>query len=364
MCSQTDRAVVLTNARSEDDSVYAAHFGDVRADDLLNGQVEHFLCQRRTGIAVSDGSIQIAEVGRYAGNTQHTGLLVQDVDNVRRAHFLMLGQELDDSGVDVARAGAHRQTVERGEAHRSIIALAAVDRADRRTIAQMAGDQAQLLKRTAEHFGSLLGNILMAGAVEAVAADLVLLIVLVRDRVHIVRLRHSLMERSIKYGNHRYVRTHNLAAGLNTNQVGRIVQRCERYAVLDRLEHLFGDDNAVREELAAVYHAVTDCVDLAHRGDNTLFRIEQHVDDRLDRFLMGRHSDVELELFIRLVAGVGEHAVDADALAQALSHDLARFGVEQLVFQRRAAGIDNQNFHLQNSLVPYLAACTKPRKPI
>ena len=204
----------------------------------------------------------------------------------------------------------------------------------------------------------------MAGAVEAVAADLVLLIVLVGDRVHIVRLRHGLMERGVEYGDHRNVRAHDLAAGLNADQVGRIVQRRERDAVLDRLEHLFGDDNAVGEELAAVYHAVADRVDLAHRGDDALFGVEQDVDDRLDRFLMGRHGNVKLELLIRLVAGVREHAVDTDALAQALGHDLARLGVEQLVLQRGTASVDNQNFHLQNSLVPYLAACVKPRKPI
>ena len=125
------------------------------------------------------------------------------------------------------------------------------------------------------------------------------------------------------------------------------MERRQRYAVLDRLEDLLGDDNAVREELAAVYNAVTYCVDLAHRGDDTLFRIEQNVDNRLDRFLVSRHCDVELELLIGLVAGVGQHTVDADALAQALRHYLARLGVEQLVLQRRTASVDNQNFHLQ-----------------
>ena len=160
------------------------------------------------------------------------------------------------------------------------------------------------------------------------------------------------------------IRAHDLTASLNTDQVGRIVERCERHAVLDRLENLLGDDHAVGEELAAVYHAVADRVDLAHRGDHALVGIEQNVDDRLDRFLMGRHRDFELELFIRLVAGVRQDAIDADALAQALGHYLARLGVEQLVLQRRAASVDNQNFHLQNSLMPYLAACFKPRKPI
>ena len=155
------------------------------------------------------------------------------------------------------------------------------------------------------------------------------------------------MECGIEYSDHRNIRTHNLAAGLNTDQVGRVVERRQRYAVLDCLENLLGDDNAVREELAAVYDAVADSVNLAHRRNNALFRIEQYVDNGLDRFLMGRHCDVELELLVRLVAGVGQHAVNTDTLAQALGHNLAGGGVEQLVLQRRTASVDNQNFHLQ-----------------
>ena len=108
---------------------------------------------------------------------------------------------------------------------------------DRRAVAEVAGDQAQLPRiGWPTSSAALLGYVLVAGAVEAVAADLVLLVVLIRDSVHVVRLGHRLMECGIEYSDHRNVRTHNLAAGLNTDQVGRVVERRQRYAVLDRLD--------------------------------------------------------------------------------------------------------------------------------
>ena len=186
-------------------------------------------------------------------------------------HVLVLSQELDDSRVDVAGTGAHRQTVQRSEAHGGIELLPPL-------IAQIEEPlpRWQVIRRSSSsgrpsHLSSLLRNVLVAGAVEAVATDLVLLVILIRYCVHIVGLRHGLMECGIEYCDHRNIRAHNLAASLDAGQVRRIVKRCQRYAVLDSLEDLLGDDNAVREELAAVYNAVTYCVDLAHRGDDTLF---------------------------------------------------------------------------------------------
>ena len=161
-----------------------------------------------------------------------------------------------------------------------------------------------------------------------------------------MRLRHGLMERGVEHGDHRHIRPHDLAACLNADQVGRVVERRERHAVLNRLEYLFRDNHAVREELAAMHHAVTDRVDLAHRGDHALFRIEQNIDDRLDRLGMGRHRRFDAVFLLGFISRMRQHTVDTDALAKALCHDRVLRSVEQLILQRGTAGVDDQNFHL------------------
>jgi hypothetical protein len=49
-----------------------------------------------------------------------------------------------------------------------------------------------------------------------------------------------------------------------------------------------------------------------------------------------------LALHLRLI---GEQTVDADALAQTLGQQYAGGGVQKLLFQRRAACVDDQNIH-------------------
>ena len=50
---------------------------------------------------------------------------------------------------------------------------------------------------------------------------------------------------------------------------------------------------------------------------------------------------------------------------QALRHYLARLGVEQLVLSaKNCPALITNTFICENSLMPYLAACIKPRKPI
>ena len=60
---------------------------------------------------------------------------------------------------------------------------------------------------------------------------------------------------------------------------------------------------------------------------------------------MGGHSHVGL--LHGLLAGglIGKLAVDADALAQALGQHLLGLGIQQLILQGGAAGVDDQNVH-------------------
>ena len=92
--------------------------------------------------------------------------------------------------------------------------------------------------------------------------------------------------------------------------------------------------------------AVADGVDLLHGGDHTVLGAGQLVDDRGNGLGVRGHRQVFVK--DRLAAderGVLQVTVDADALAQALGQEMFGLHVDQLIFQRRAAGIDDKNFH-------------------
>ena len=170
---------------------------------------------------------------------------------------------------------------------------------------------------------------------EAVAPDLVVFIVLIGDGVQIRMLGHGLVEGGVEHRHLGHVVAQDGPAGLDADDVGRIMQRRQGGAVLHRLHDLVGDEDGAGEALAAVDHPVTHRVDLLHGGDDAVLGIHQSVQHGLDGLGVGGHGHIGgLDGLLALHLGlVGELAVDADALAEALGQQMAGFRVQQLILQ-------------------------------
>ena len=211
----------------------------------------------------------------------------------------------------------------------------------------MAGHDLQILGILAQQLGGPQGHIAVGGAVEAVAAQLVVLIVLVGDAVQIGMLRHGLVESGVEHSHLRHVVAQHLAAGLDADDIGRVVQGSQRRAVLHGLQHLIVDEHGGGEGLAAVDHTVTHRIDLLHGGDDAVLGIHQSVQHGLDGLGVGGHGHIGgLDGLLALHLGlVSEFAVQTDALAQALGKDLAGFRIHELILQGRAPRIDDKYFH-------------------
>ena len=205
----------------------------------------------------------------------------------------------------------------------------------------MAGDDLELFDGLAHQLGAARGDIAVGGAVEAVAADAVVLVVLIGDSVHEGFAGHGLMESGVEYGNHGHV-AHDVAAGLDAGDVGRVVQGRERDALFDGGHDGVVDAHGAGKLFAAMDDAVADGVDLLHGGHDTVLLARQLLDDGGDRLGVGGHGDVLVE--DRLAAdqrAVLQVTVDPDPLAKALGHDLLGLHVDELILQRRAAGVDD-----------------------
>ena len=86
----------------------------------------------------------------------------------------------------------------------------------------MAYDDLQIFVLFVQNLCRFPGYIRVAGSVETVTSDLVLLIILIRQTVHISFLRHGLMESGIEYSYHGSGR-HQLFAGIDADQVCRVM---------------------------------------------------------------------------------------------------------------------------------------------
>ena len=98
---------------------------------------------------------------------------------------------------------------------------------------------------------------------KAIAADLILLIVLIRHSEHVSLLRHGGMKSRIEHDNFRDFLAENVHAGANALHMCAVVQRCKRDEALDALDDLFVNENGLAEERAALNDTVTDGSDFA-----------------------------------------------------------------------------------------------------
>ena len=102
--------------------------------------------------------------------------------------------------------------------------LPLVDSGDGGTVAQVAGDEFQALNGLLQKLGSAMADILVAGAVEAVAADAVLLVVLVGDGVHVGLRGHGGVESRIKHSDVGLILAKDLIGSLDTQDGGGVMQ--------------------------------------------------------------------------------------------------------------------------------------------
>ena len=108
------------------------------------------------------------------------------------------------------------------------------------------------------------------------------------------------------------------------------------------------DDGGLSVLFAAQQHAMAHSADLVHGLDRTMFGIGQSLDYIAHRVHMIAHRRFDLEFAaVLLMHQIG--AFDADALDQTLGDYLLVFHVDQLILERRRAGVYNQYLHYISS---------------
>ena len=104
----------------------------------------------------------------------------------------------------------------------------------------MADDHLGIVDIKTSELCQSLRNEAVTCTMEAVTADAVLLIIFFWNSIQICLWWHCLMECRIKYSNIRYPR-HDLLACTDNKNIGRVMQRCQRTALLDLTDHILID---------------------------------------------------------------------------------------------------------------------------
>ena len=214
---------VFTDAAGENNRVQAAHNGHVTAYVANNAVNLHTSCELRALVALRRSGLNVTVVGGKTRNTKNTGLFVEQfVHFVGRFVFFLHNIE-HRRRVNGAGTCAHDFAVQRGKTHGGVQNLAVFHGGNRRTVAQVAGDNFQFLERAAHNFCAAVAYKAVGSAVEAVFTDFVFFIVFIGEREHIRFRRHGRVERVVEHRDLRHVRPEQRNACLNALNVRRIV---------------------------------------------------------------------------------------------------------------------------------------------
>lgn len=137
----------------------------------------HVAGEDGAGVPFVVGVVDVAHVARKVGEPQNARFLVHHLVHLGVGHALLFADEGDGAGVDVAAAGTHYQPVHGREAHRRVMGLAVEHGRDRCAVADVAGDDLRVLEVEAREPGTGLCHVFVAGAVEAVLAYAVLVVI-------------------------------------------------------------------------------------------------------------------------------------------------------------------------------------------
>ncbi len=337
---QARSGLVLAHATGEGDDVHAVHLGHIGADVLEDAQFIHVEGELRLGVAMLGGVHDFAHVARDSGHAQHAALLVHDANHLLGGDAILVHDVEQCSGIHIAHACAHHQSLGGGEAHGGVDALAAHDGADAGAVANVAAHDFLLLIVHTEHLAHAARDKAVAGAVEAVAAHVVLAVVLLGQCIAVGGSRHGLVERGVEHGDLGHV-GQNGVDGLDAGHVHRIVKRRDAIALTNHGFHLGGDEHALAEFLAAMHHAVTHGVDFVETLDAAVVGVSEHVEDSLDGALVV--GDVQVDVLLGTVVKFqfDECVGQTDFLHAAFGQRLVLLDFNQFVFCGATAAVQH-----------------------
>ena len=225
-----------------------------------------------------------------------------------------------------------------------------VDCGDGAAVAQVAGDEAQVLEGATQEVRCLLGGVAVARAVGAVTTDAVVVVVAHGQRVHVGLGRHGLVEGRVEYG---YLRSlgQQLAQQVDAGVGAGVVQRGELLAQGELGAGVVVDKGRLAEILAAGHDAVAHGVNGVEGFDGGAgvahHHVQQFTQATRNREALHRHGDF---LKARGERDVHEGLRGTDLLGQALHERSFAVGLDELGLEGGTACVYDEYEHGKTSL--------------
>ena len=159
---------VLADTAGKDHRIHPPHRRRIGPDVFAHTVGIEVDGKLRVSIARRRAILDIAHV-RTAGQPLQPAVVIQRRLDLLDAQTQLPVQIAERARVHIARAGAHHQPLERGQAHRRFEAFTQIYGAHAGAVAQMHRDQPQVLQSLAHRFRGAPRDVMMRGAMKSVA---------------------------------------------------------------------------------------------------------------------------------------------------------------------------------------------------
>ena len=251
----------------------------------------------------------------HSGQAQKAAGLVERGVDLREREPGNPAQVSAEGGIDVAGAGAHDEPLQGGETHRRVDRVTIADRCRAAPVAEVEDDEVGVGHWSAEQDGRAPGHVADGRPVKAITPDPELLAPLGGHGIRVGGGRDALVEGGVEDRDLGHVRE-GRDRGVDAEQRGGVVQGRQRDEVVDGRTDLVGDDHRVAEPRPTVDDSMAD-------GQQ-----------------IGEDVALQLDLVERQPEG---SPVIGDPFDQALDQGGLGVDVDELVLQRRGAGIDDED---------------------
>ena len=332
----THEPCIFANTACKQKDVAAAHLGHVTTDVAFYALCKHIECVGASFVTSIASCTDVAHILLATADTNKTALLVEDIGYI--LHGLAFSKFLlyyikNCTRVNITWTATHDKAFESCETHCGVNRLSVVNCSNRSTATEVAANYLEVFPVLANHLGSLFCYKAVACSVEAVATEMILLVVFVWQTIEERLRRKCLVESGIEYNCLRNIRQY-FAHSVDTCQVTGSMKRCEFHQRLNLFDYIVVNESTSLEKFATVSNAVTYSFDFLQVLDYTHFRVGESLENHSDTGCMVCNWSLFVVLLSVVLVGEFSH-FEAYSFEKTFCHYgriVVSVNVDELVF--------------------------------
>ena len=266
--------LIFTYTSCKYDSFTTTENYHIASNKLSNFIFKHLMRKYCSWITLCCCCTNISVITWNSRNTKHTRLFIEKVTHLRWCKTFLFSNKCNNRRVECTCTSTHHKAIERCKSHTCIYNLATINSCYRWAITKMTAYNLCILNILAKKLCTLSADISVWSSVETIAANTILFIIFVRNRIHISLRWHCWMKGCVEYSNLWQIFAKNISASNNTLNMSFIMERCKRNERFYSLDDIIIYKDRFSIKWAALNNSMTNSGNIRNILNNSVFRVK------------------------------------------------------------------------------------------